>query len=391
MEIVLDHVAKTFPGGAEVLSDVHLTVRNGELLALVGPSGCGKTTTLRMIAGLEQPTRGTIRIGEKVVNALPAHERDVGMVFQRPALYPHRTIRDNLLFGNRLRHPWKRLFRFLSRNSAKLESQEAETALQVARSVGLADLLDRYPPQLSGGQQQRAALGRALLRRPGVLLLDEPLGHLDAPLRHELRRQLHLLHSQLPATMIHVTHDPTEALALGDRVAVLDEGVVQQLDRPDIIVQQPANRLVARLMCQRLGPMNFLDGRLVGAGGGAVFLAHGQQVQIPAEVAGKWLACLEQDVTVGLGPENITVSDMNPGVGVIPGTVILIESNGNTLMGTCAALGRELTGVAVSGRTMAAGQEVFLSVDWAQAMLFDQKHGQTLAVPGVMARGEGAG
>jgi len=379
MNVTLDHVAKTFPGGAEVLSDVNLTVRSGELLALVGPSGCGKTTTLRMIAGLETPTRGEIRLGDRVVSGVPAHERNVGMVFQRPALYPNRTVRDNLLFSMNLRHPWRRLWRRLSRRLGEEESQYADMATQVARTVGVAELQHRFPRQLSGGQQQRVALGLALVRRPGVLLLDEPLGHLDPPVRHDLRRQLHLLHSRLPATIIHVTHDPQEALALADRVAVLDGGVVQQVDSPDMIVQRPATRRVAALMCQRLGPMNFLDGRLVGADGAVVFLASGQEMRMPAEVAGTWLPYRGQDVTVGFGPESVVVSG-NSGPGVIPGALILIESNGNTLMGTCVALGRDLTGVvATSG--MGAGQEVFLSVDWEKAMLFEHKSGKMLSVP----------
>jgi multiple sugar transport system ATP-binding protein len=379
MEIVLEHVAKAFPGVPAVLADVNLTVRDGELLTMVGPSGCGKTTTLRIIAGLENPSSGNVRLGGNIVNGVPAHERDIGMIFQRPALYPNRTVRDNLLFSDQLRHPWRRLLRLFSPGCTKQKSQEAEQLLQAARTVGLVDFMARFPSQLSGGQQQRVALGRALLRRPKVLLLDEPLGHLDPPLRHDLRRQLHLLHSRLPATIIHVTHDPMEALVLGDRVAVLDGGIVQQVDCPGIIVQRPANRLVAGLMCQRLGPMNFLDGRLIGSEGEVVLLAHGQQVPMPLGVATSWLPYRGQEVTVGVRPEDIVISDANPEGGVIRGTVILLESYWNTPMGTCLALGRGVTGVTSGVATL--GQDVFVRVDWTKAMLFEQKSGQTLSVP----------
>jgi ABC-type sugar transport system ATPase subunit len=240
MEIALDGVSKVYPNGVRALTDLTLGVAPGEWLALVGPSGCGKSTTLRIIAGLETPTSGRVRLEGRVIDAVPPWQRGVAMVFQRPALFPHKTVLENLVFGLRMReNGW---FSRFSRDSRR---QQDDAARQVAGFLKIEDLLERYPAQLSGGQQQRVALGRALVQKKAIGLLDEPLGHLDAPLRLRFRRELPLLRSHFPPTMIVVTHDPGEALALGDRIAVLDGGILQQVDRPEIVAQQPANPFVA--------------------------------------------------------------------------------------------------------------------------------------------------
>src|SRR5262245_46827222 len=213
VDIVLDGVSKEFPGPVQALRDINLKVAAGECLVLAGPAGCGKTTTLRLLAGLETPSGGAIRFGGKVVNKVPPWRRSVAMVFQRPALFPNRTVRKNLTQGLAL---WR------------LSRAQAELMEETARLLELEDVLDRYPTELSGGQQQRVALGRALLRQAPILLLDEPLGQLDAPLRLDLRRQLHLLRKLFPATIVHVTHDAVEALAIADRLAVLDQGRLLQ-------------------------------------------------------------------------------------------------------------------------------------------------------------------
>ncbi|HEY6170352.1 MAG TPA: ABC transporter ATP-binding protein [Verrucomicrobiae bacterium] len=213
---------------------VSLTVEDKELLTLVGPSGCGKTTTLRLIAGLEDADEGTVSLGGKVVNAVPPKERDVAMVFQQHALYPHMTAFENIGFGLKLRHVPKK--------------EIAQRVGETASLLGISDCLERKPADLSGGERQRVALGRALVRRPQVLLLDEPLSHLDAPLRRELRRELLRLHRELQLTTLLVTHDQAEALALGQRVAVMNRGVVEQIATPAELRARPATPFVAEFL-----------------------------------------------------------------------------------------------------------------------------------------------
>jgi ABC-type sugar transport system ATPase subunit len=239
IDIELAGVCKTYDNGARALVDCELRVTRGEWLVLVGPSGCGKTTALRVIAGLEQPTSGSVWLRGILANQLPPSQRDVAMVFQRPALFPNRCVRDNLAFGLRLRSG------LLGRFSRLERTREAEAVREVAECLGIEHLLERMPGELSGGEQQRVALGRALTRRAGIGLLDEPLGHLDAPLRLKLRRELPLLRSHFPATMVIVTHDPAEALDLADRIAVLRDGKIVQVDRPEVVRSKPGSPYVA--------------------------------------------------------------------------------------------------------------------------------------------------
>lgn len=241
LAIEFEAVSKVFARGVCAVRDCSFSVQQGEWLVLLGPSGCGKTTTLRLIAGLERPTAGQIRLHGTAANELPPDQRGVTMLFQRPALFPNRTVAENLAFPlelNRRRLPWwgKGLDR-------ATESRVRETAAWLR----IDSLLDRYPRELSGGQQQRVALGRALIRGTPIGLLDEPLGHLDAPLRKELRGELPLLRGRFPATMVVVTHDPAEALALGDRIGVFVDGRLVQLDRPAVLRQAPCDAYVAGL------------------------------------------------------------------------------------------------------------------------------------------------
>jgi multiple sugar transport system ATP-binding protein len=244
-EVAFHEVSKVFPGGATAVDTLNLLVRDGEFLVLVGPSGCGKTTALRMVAGLDEPTAGAIAIGDAVVNGVPPQDRDVAMVFQSYALYPHQTVAQNLAFGLKQRKVDKEVVR--------------QRVREVSELLALEELMDRKPAQLSGGQRQRVAMGRALARSPQVFLLDEPLSNLDAQLRTQLRSELRKIHQLRPTTSIYVTHDQVEAMTLCDRVAVMNRGLLLQLGTPQEIYGAPANVFVASFIGSP--PMNLLRGR----------------------------------------------------------------------------------------------------------------------------------
>ncbi len=241
--VTLSHIRKVYPNGVVAVEDFDLSVADKEFLVLVGPSGCGKSTTLRMVAGLEEISSGTIAIDGKVVNTLPPKDRDIAMVFQNYALYPHMTVRENMAFGLKLRHTPK----------AEIK-QRIDEAAEV---LGLTPLLDRLPKQLSGGQRQRVALGRAIVRKPKVFLFDEPLSNLDAKMRVEMREEIHRLHQRLDATILYVTHDQTEAMTLGDRIVVMEGGQIRQVADPITLYNEPANRFSASFI--GTPPMNFLE------------------------------------------------------------------------------------------------------------------------------------
>ncbi len=245
-DISLKNLSKTYAGGVQAVKRVSLEIRDGELLVLVGPSGCGKSTILRMIAGLEEATEGEIRIGGRLVNSVPPGDRDIAMVFQNYALYPHMSVRENLSFGLRMRKAPRR----------EIEERVARAAEVL--SIGM--LLDRRPRELSGGQRQRVALGRAIVRDPKVFLFDEPLSNLDAKLRGHMRTEIARLHRRLGTTAVYVTHDQVEAMTLGDRIAIVNAGEIQQVDMPMQLYARPANRFVAGFIGSPA--MNFLDGAL---------------------------------------------------------------------------------------------------------------------------------
>src|SRR5215471_9117375 len=247
-EIVLDNVSKVFAGGVVAVDGVSLTIDSGEFLVLVGPSGCGNSTLLRMIAGLEDVTEGTIAIGERAVTALPPRSRDVAMVFQSYALYPHMTVRQNLGYGLKVRKTPKR--------------EIAERVARAAQLLGLDQLLDRKPAALSGGQRQRVAMGRAIVREPKAFLMDEPLSNLDAKLRVSMRAQLSALHARLRTTTVYVTHDQVEAMTLGHRVAVMRDGHVLQIDTPQALYARPLNLFVAGFIGSPA--MNLVEARIEG-------------------------------------------------------------------------------------------------------------------------------
>jgi sn-glycerol 3-phosphate transport system ATP-binding protein len=279
-EVVFDGVRKEFPGGTVALEDLSLEIVDGEFMILVGPSGCGKTTALRCVAGLEKPTRGRIRVGDRVVNDVTPRDRDIAMVFQNYALYPHMSVYRNLAFGLRQRHVAK----------AEIDRR----VRTISTMLGLDALLDRRPAQLSGGQRQRVAMGRALVREPAAFLLDEPLSNLDAKLRVQMRAELKRLHTHLGITTIYVTHDQVEAMTLGDRIAVMSNGRLQQLGVPQELYDRPVNLFVAGFIGSP--PMNFLRGR---ARGGTITAGD-----LTLEVA----RVPDGDVAVGMRPETLLLS-----------------------------------------------------------------------------------
>lgn len=287
--VVLEHVAKRFAGGVRAVDDLSLDVAQGEFVVLAGPSGCGKTTTLRMIAGLDSPTCGTIALDGRVVNEIPPRHRNVAMVFQTPALYPHLTVRENMAFPLRLR-----------RQSAADRQRKVNA---VAGLLGIEPLLDRKPGQLSGGQQQRVALGRALVRDPACFLFDEPLAHLDAPLRLEMRDLIKRLHAQLGATILYVTHDQEEAMTLGGRLAVLRQGRIQQVGPPLDVFQRPANRFVASFLGSP--PMNFLKGTILSHEGRLWFDDGLQRLAVPERAAASLARNVDAPVLLGIRPERL--------------------------------------------------------------------------------------
>jgi len=285
--VVLDHVRKIYDNEFVAVEDASFEAKDGELLVFVGPSGCGKSTLLRMIAGLETITSGTISIGDRVVNDVPPQARDVAMVFQSYALYPHMTVRENLAFGLKLR---------------KHSRAEIETRVGgAAELLELDELLDRRPKQLSGGQRQRVALGRALVREPAVFLLDEPLSNLDAKLRLQMRTEIAKLHRRLGTTMIYVTHDQIEAMTLGDRIVILDRGRIQQIDTPMNLYTYPRNLFVAGFIGSPA--MNFIGGRLV-ADPSSAFVSHDGAIRVALGVKAP---ASEREAILGVRPEDLGV------------------------------------------------------------------------------------
>jgi multiple sugar transport system ATP-binding protein len=375
-EVGLEHVSKVFPNGVQAVRDLTLRVSDGELVVLVGPSGCGKTTTLRLIAGLETPTEGGISIGGRGVNRLPPRDRDVALVSQSPALYPHMSVRRNLAFGLEMRRPgnWlnRRLWR--RREARGWDGEIAERVGRAARLLELEDVLDRLPSQLSGGQQQRVALGRAIVRQPAAFLLDEPLSHLETRLRLEMRRELHLLHRRLQATMIYVTHDPVEALSLGDRVAVLDRGVLQQEGPPLEVYDRPRNRLVAGFL--GWPPMSFLDGRLARREGRPWFTGPGGALPVPAAcAAGADEAGSE--VTLGVRPEDVRVGAAD-GDARLEMEIALAEPLGTATLLTLRRAGWQVTATVGRESNVAEGEKVEVRFDMARTHWFDRASGLAL-------------
>ena len=290
-DVSIRSLNKNYENGFHAVKDVNLEIKDKEFLVLVGPSGCGKTTTLRMVAGLEEITSGEIRIGDEVVNDLPPMDRNIAMVFQNYALYPHKTVFDNMAFGLQMRG--------YAKEEVKKRVNEA------AEILGIGPLLERKPRQLSGGQRQRVAVGRAIVRHPEVFLFDEPLSNLDAKLRVQMRVELKRLHEQLETTAIYVTHDQVEAMTLGDRVVVMKDGRVQQVGEPLELYGQPANRFVAGFIGSPA--MNFVDVAITGSGDALWVEAEGLRIRVPRQFSSRMPN--GGRLTLGVRPEAVTLAN----------------------------------------------------------------------------------
>lgn len=287
-EVILKNVTKNF-GSVTAVSDVNLEIKDKEFLVLVGPSGCGKTTCLRMVAGLEEITSGEIYIGDTLVNHIPPKDRDIAMVFQNYALYPHMSVYDNMAFGLKLRKYSKADIKQKVYNAAEI--------------LGIQHLLNRKPKELSGGQRQRVALGRAIVREPKVFLMDEPLSNLDAKLRVQTRAELIKLHRSLGITTIYVTHDQTEAMSMGDRIVIMRDGVIQQVASPLELYNEPSNIFVGGFIGSPA--MNFLNGKVVSKNGMMAFEGEGFSIGVPEEFFDLARGYMDQEAVLGIRPEDI--------------------------------------------------------------------------------------
>ncbi len=353
--VAFEHVGKRF-GSVTAVDDLTLHVENGEMLVLLGPSGCGKTTSLRMLAGLESITSGQIRIGETVVNALPPRARDIAMVFQSYALYSHLTVYENLAYPLRVR---------------KLPKAEIDRRVRdIADVVQIGELLQRKPRELSGGQRQRVALGRAIIRRPAVFLMDEPLSNLDAKLRLHTRGELKRFQRELATTTIYVTHDQAEAMTLADRVAIMDRGVLQQVGPPKEVYARPASVFVAGFLGSP--PMNLLDVGVTSAGGAPAFEVGGTVVPSAGSLGAR-LASLpgsQGHAILGVRPEEVVLR-REACEGTAPGDVFVVEDLGNERLVTLDLGGQFVVARTPSDYATDMGDRLWFGFDPERAHLFD--------------------
>jgi multiple sugar transport system ATP-binding protein len=349
-------------GDVVAVADLNLDIHDREFVVLLGPSGCGKSTTLNIIAGLEDVTAGQLWFDDEIVNARPPHRRDVAMVFQSYALYPHKSVYENIAFGLRMRKV----------SGAEVDRRVREAAAKLA----ITHLLQRRPSQLSGGQRQRVALGRAMVRQPSVFLMDEPLSNLDAALRISMRAEIKQLHTQMQTTFVYVTHDQAEALTLADRIVVMNDGIVQQIGTPDDIYERPANMFVASFLGNP--PINYLEGRLARSGEELRFRSGAVDLLLPADLSSRLAAFDGRTICVGLRAE-----DVNDRVEPPPGRAIRGRVTSVLPIGSDQFLGMELEGKEFFFRVgkdlrHTAGEILTLSAEVSRLHVFDPDNGQTL-------------
>ena len=363
----LKNVCKVYPNGFVAVKDFNLDVADKEFIIFVGPSGCGKSTTLRMIAGLEEISSGELWIGDKLVNDVEPKDRDIAMVFQNYALYPHMTVFDNMSFGLKLR---------------KVPKPEIDKLVhEAAKILGIEQLLDRKPKALSGGQRQRVAMGRAIVRNPKVFLMDEPLSNLDAKLRVQMRIEIQKIHQRLETTIIYVTHDQTEAMTLGTRIVVLKDGIIQQVDTPQNLYDKPCNVFVAGFMGSP--QMNLINAKVVQSGEDVVLMFGGNTVKLPEGKAQKLIEAGYVDTTVimGIRPEDLNDSEViinaNPDC-VIEATIRVYE-----LLGAEVYLYFDIDEVNCTARvnprtTARPGDTIKLGIDMTKLHIFDKDTEQVI-------------
>ncbi|OEC99875.1 MULTISPECIES: sn-glycerol-3-phosphate ABC transporter ATP-binding protein UgpC [unclassified Rhizobium] len=353
--VELHNIHKAY-GALTVIHDISLSIEDGEFIALVGPSGCGKSTLLRMIAGLEEITDGDVSIGGQVVNAMTPRERNIAMVFQSYALYPHMTVAENMGFNLKL--------------SGETKQVIEQRVNEAARMLDLTKLLDRKPAQLSGGQRQRVAMGRAIVRNPAVFLFDEPLSNLDAKLRVQMRSEIKALHQKVQTTSIYVTHDQIEAMTLADRIVVLNQGRIEQQGTPIELYRKPANLFVAGFIGSPA--MNFLDGTVEGVDGApAVRLKD----STPIRIAGERMVKAGQSVKVGLRPEHLSLASAGS---PLTGQTLLVEPTGAQTHVLFDLAGEQVTAVVDGEAPVRYGQPLNVSVSPEQVYVFDAASGLAL-------------
>ncbi len=364
--VSLRHVYKIYDGGVTAVTDFNLEIADKEFIILVGPSGCGKSTTLRMIAGLEDISKGELYIGDTLANDVAPKDRDIAMVFQNYALYPHMTVYDNMAFGLKLRK--------FSKEEIKRRVEEA------ARILGIEQYLDRKPKALSGGQRQRVALGRAIVRNPKVFLLDEPLSNLDAKLRAQMRTEISKIYQRLGTTFIYVTHDQTEAMTMGTRIVVMKDGVVQQIDTPQNLYEHPVNMFVAGFMGSP--QMNFLDAKMSEEDGGYYLTFAGGKIKIPeSRLNDKVKAMVGKEVTFGIRPEN--VSDEDRYLKAHSDAIVEVKVDITEMMGAETYLYVNCGGVNMIARvdpstTAKVGDTIKVAFDISKLHIFDKDTSLTL-------------
>jgi multiple sugar transport system ATP-binding protein len=357
--VALHRISKAYERGQPVVETLSLAIPDGQFLVLVGPSGCGKSTTLRMIAGLEAPSSGQVMIGERDVTNVSPRDRDVAMVFQNYALYPHMTVRNNMSFALKL--------------AGMPRDKIDERVGRVAGMLGIEPLLDRRPGQLSGGQRQRVAVGRAIVREPKVFLFDEPLSNLDAKLRVATRAELKLLHQQLRTTTVYVTHDQEEAMTLGDRLVVMHRGQVMQDDSPHAVFERPANRFVAGFI--GTPPMNFIDGRFVTSSAAVEFAgvsgsSDALRWALPARIGQQVSHALNQPVTLGVRPTALHEGAASDGSLSLRGTIALVELLGEHSDVTVQAPWGRLVARVPTRSGLTTGTPITLSADASRVHFF---------------------
>jgi multiple sugar transport system ATP-binding protein len=360
--IRFERVTKRYPNGVVAVHDLDLDILDREFVVLLGPSGCGKSTTLNMIAGLEEVTEGELYFDQVPVSEVPPHRRDVAMVFQSYALYPHKSVYENIAFGLRMR-------RF---PAAEIDRRVRDAAERLA----IANLLERRPGQLSGGQRQRVALGRALVRQPAAFLMDEPLSNLDAALRISMRAEIKQLHETMRTTFVYVTHDQAEALTLADRIAVMRDGLVQQLGTPDEIYEQPRNTFVASFLGNP--PINYLEGRIGRDAGGVFFRRGATSIALPPHVAKRVAEHSGREVALGLRPEDVDEHAAPRENEALHGRVTSVLP-----VGSDQFLGIEVEGTSLFVRVgkefhHRAGESIALAVNTSRLHVFDRESGATL-------------